>query len=72
MKTIKYISIIVFLGILLLSCSEDKIEFVEYGKITGKVVKSASFDPIENAKVTLSPSNNSTFTDENGEYEFID
>jgi len=72
MKKIIDISLFLFIFTTLLSCSEDKIEFVEYGKITGKVIKSASFEPIENAKVTLSATNNSTFTDENGFYEFLE
>lgn len=65
-KTIYILTIITFF-----SCGEDDtVGAVEFGVIKGKVVKEGSFEPIVNAKVTLSPSNNSTFTDDNGDYIF--
>ena len=67
---LKYLNILLL--IFLVACSEDKIEFTGLGKITGKVVKKETFDPIENAKVTINATNNSVFTNENGEYEFTD
>jgi len=72
MKKIIYISIIIIVNLLFLGCSEDKVDFEEYGTIKGKVVASENFEPIANAKVSISPSNNSTFTDDSGEYEFLD
>lgn len=71
MKKIIHIALIIYLSTLFFSC-EDKIEFTEKGKITGKVVKTDSFDPIENAKVTLSVINNSVFTNADGFYEFLE
>ncbi len=69
MKKIIYIIII---SVLFFGCTEDKIDFEEYGIIKGKIIESENFNPIENAKVSISPSNNSTFTNENGEYKFLD
>ncbi len=71
MKKYNYI-IIGFLSVFLWNCSEDKIDFEQFGIITGKIVEANTFEPITNAKVSISPSNTSTFTDENGEYEFLD
>lgn len=66
----KIISILI-LVLVVLGCAEDnKIGLVEYGTVTGKVVKKEGFTPIENAKVTLSPSNNTTFTDKKGNFKF--
>ncbi|OSY88545.1 hypothetical protein WH52_07300 [Tenacibaculum holothuriorum] len=66
LKAICIITIFTFLG-----CGEDStLGPVEFGKIKGRVVKAKSFEPISNAKVTLSPTNNSTFTDDNGEFLF--
>jgi hypothetical protein len=48
------------------SCGEETVDFVEFGTITGRVVKKGSFEPIENTKIALSPSNNTAFTDEEG------
>jgi len=72
MKKIIHISLLIYLSILVFSCSENKIEFTEKGIITGKVVMADSFDPIENAKVTLSVINNSAFTNAEGFYEFVE
>lgn len=51
---------------LFINCSEDTISIVGQGTITGRVVEANSFIPIENAKVTLSPSNNTVFSDVDG------
>ena len=68
----KNILLILIVTVLFLGCSEDKIEFEQYGIIKGKIIEANNFEPIKNAKVSISPSNNATFTDENGEYEFLD
>ncbi len=72
MKNYNIYIILIVTAIFLSSCSEDKIEFTGLGSITGKVIKKNSFEPIENAKVTINATNNSVFTNENGEFEFID
>ncbi|WP_166385552.1 MULTISPECIES: carboxypeptidase regulatory-like domain-containing protein [unclassified Polaribacter] len=70
MKTIQKILILIIVG-LFFSCGEDDtIDSVAFGVITGKVVETSNFEPIENAKVTLSPTNNTTFTDANGEFSY--
>ena len=53
-------------------CSEDTIDVTGIGVVTGKVVKAKTFEPVENAKITLTPTNNSTFTDVNGEFILTD
>ncbi len=72
MKT-KYIILlinIILFGIFTQSCSEDTIAPIQKGTMTGKVVKAGDFTPIANAKVTLSPGSNTTFTDEKGFFVF--
>ena len=51
---------------LFLGCNEDTVDILGIGTITGRVVESKSFDPIENAKVSLNPSNNTVFTNVDG------
>ncbi|CAM1345398.1 carboxypeptidase regulatory-like domain-containing protein [Tenacibaculum amylolyticum] len=46
------------------------VDVITYGDLTGKVVKKENFEPIENVKVTLSPTNNTTFTNADGEFSF--
>ena len=55
---------------LFINCSEDTIDLLGEGVITGRVVEAISFSPIENAKITLSSSNNTVFTDVNGYFKF--
>ena len=71
-KTMKIIYKIVFLFVLiqLTSCSEDTVDFTGVGKITGRVVEAENFEPIENAKVVLTPTNNTVFTDADGYFVY--
>ena len=68
----KYINSIFILVIVLIfsSCSEEKIDGSSevYGTITGKVVSSDSFIPIENVKVFSSPTSSTVFTDAEGKF----
>lgn len=59
------ILLLLFLAIFT-NCSEETTDFVGKGTITGRVVEAISFNPIENAKITLSPTNNTVFTDSDG------
>ena len=55
------------------SCGEDgTVGLVEYGNLTGKVVVQENFTPLENVKITLSPTNNTVFTDAEGFFSFED
>lgn len=49
-----------------ISCSEDTTDYIGEGTITGRVVEANSFDPIENAKITISPTGNAVFTNLDG------
>ncbi|UMB61865.1 carboxypeptidase regulatory-like domain-containing protein [Lutibacter sp. A80] len=49
-----------------INCSEDTTDYIGEGTITGRVVEADSFDPIENAKITISPTGNTVFTDLEG------
>lgn len=65
MKKVFNIVFLVSFG-LFFGCQEDTIDVVGVGTITGRVVEANSFDPIENTKISLSPTNNTVFTDEDG------
>jgi Tol biopolymer transport system component len=62
----KYIILAVLVVAFFTNCSETTVDFIQYGTIKGRVVKSKSFEPIENAKVTINPTNNAVFTDVDG------
>lgn len=69
----KVINIIVLIAFsLFLGCQEDTVAVVGIGTITGRVVEANSFNPIENAKVSLSPTNNTVFSDKDGYFIFED
>jgi len=57
---------------ILVSCTESKVSSASVGFIKGKVLKVDNFAPIDSAKVTLTPSNNTVFSDANGEFVFND
>ena len=71
-KTMKiiYKIVILFVLIQLTGCSEDTVDFTGVGKITGRVVEAENFEPIENAKVVLTPTNNTVFTDADGYFVY--
>ncbi|MCF2873390.1 MULTISPECIES: carboxypeptidase regulatory-like domain-containing protein [unclassified Tenacibaculum] len=69
-KVIKIISLLLT-TLVFVQCGEDgTIGLIEYGDLTGKVVKKDGFVPLENVKITLSPTNNTTFTDAEGNFKF--
>jgi hypothetical protein len=69
-KNHSFISIVLITIVSLLSCTDEKLDFSEVGKITGRVVQAESFEPIANSKVSISPSNNTVFSDEDGYFTF--
>lgn len=67
-KTTNIISVLAICIVFFTNCTEDAINVVGQGTITGRVVEAETFEPIENAKVTISPTNNATFSDEDGNF----
>jgi len=59
------------LGVLF-NCSEEKVDLLRFGTITGRVVEANSFEPIENSKVSISPTNNAVFSDADGYFIMVD
>ena len=68
MKSLIKIILGILFIVLLFNCENDTVDFVAFGTIKGKVVEKGTFIPLENVKVSLSPSNNTTFTDEEGNF----
>lgn len=54
--------------IALLGCSEEKVEGLQYGSVSGRVVAENSFEPMANVKIFSNPSSSTIFTDENGNF----
>lgn len=71
MKKIVDILMILTLS-LFIGCNEDTVDLVGLGVITGRVVESDSFNPIENVKITINPSNNTVFSDADGYFRVED
>lgn len=65
----KFNLILIFALTFFINCSEDTVNLVGEGTITGRVVEAGSFNPIENAKISLSPTNNTVFTDVEGYFK---
>lgn len=67
MKINKYISLLLVM-ILFIGCSEDTIDSMGVGVITGTVVTKGSNEPIENVRISTTPRSSTVFTDENGNF----
>jgi hypothetical protein len=70
MKKIIYIFVLISYSSFYWGCTEEKLTFSEVGTVTGRVVQANSFEPIENAKVSISPTNNTVFSDVEGYFTF--
>lgn len=65
-----YSLIVLFTIVLLSSCAKDEIDM--FGNIYGVVINSNTSEPIQGARVTLTPTGKSTVTGNDGSYEFVD
>ena len=65
-----YSLIVLFTIVLLSSCAKDEINL--FGNIYGVVLNSNTAEPIQGARVTLTPTGKSTVTGNDGSYEFVD
>ena len=65
-----YSLIVLFTIVLLSSCAKDEVN--PFGNIYGVVVNSNTSEPIQGARVTLTPTGKSTVTGSDGSYEFVD
>ena len=60
--------IFIVLIVSVIACSEDTVDNYGTGVITGKVVLEGDNSPLENVKVSTSPSSTTVFSDENGDF----
>ncbi len=68
----KYITFICAICFLIFwSCSEDTIDVILYGSLTGKVVDKVTGDPLNNVKITTNPASTTVFTDTLGNFKII-
>lgn len=66
--TLKIYTIILF-ALLVTGCSEDVVDKVSHGTITGKVVKHGTNEPLHNIKITTAPTTQTIFSAEDGTFE---
>src|SRR5690606_7969873 len=62
------ICVVFLLTATLIGCSEDTIDNVGTGSITGVVVEAGSNEPVENARISTNPASSTVFTNEKGEF----
>lgn len=65
---LKY-SFLIIIALGFYSCSEDTIDNLTQGNITGKVVAAGTNLPLENVKASTNPTSSIVFTDANGDFE---
>lgn len=69
MKTLKWISSIFFL-FLLLGCEEEKIDIDKFGTLSGIVLNGDDYTPLEGVLISTSPASSTVLTDADGKFEF--
>lgn len=62
------LSALLFVG----SCEEETLDDQAFGTLEGKVVTQGDNTPVENVKITTSPSSNTVFTDRDGNFRIPD
>ena len=55
--------------LLIISCTEDKLQESGYGTVKGRVVNAVTFVPISNVKISSNPESSAVFTDASGYFE---
>src|SRR5690606_30144888 len=69
MKNIIIYSIIaLILSLLMISCSEELIDKAQVGNIKGVVIKKGTNQPLQNVKISTSPSTETVFTKDDGSF----
>jgi len=53
---------------IVVSCTEDTIDFEETGTLTGTVISELSQEPLANTEISTNPSSSTVFTNENGDF----
>lgn len=61
---------VLFITAFLVGCSKDEVD--TFGYIYGVVLNSSTYEPVQGARVTLTPSGKSTVTGNDGSYEFVE
>ena len=59
---------ILILSFYLVCCSEDPVEELDQGILTGKVVENGSNAPLENVKISTNPNTSTVFSDAEGNF----
>lgn len=60
------------LAVFLVSCEEETLDDQTFGSLEGKVVTNGENTPLENVKITTSPSSTTVFTDAQGNFSIAD
>ncbi|PHR14821.1 MAG: hypothetical protein COA40_01205 [Aequorivita sp.] len=69
----KYIALFfVSFFLVLIGCSEDTLDVVLTGNISGKVTDKLTGDALENVKITTNPASTTVFTDSVGRFRLVD
>ncbi len=68
MKTITNYLLLAFLSIVTLTCSEDPVESIAKGTLTGTVVEDGTNIPLENVKISTNPNSSTVFTNAEGNF----
>ncbi len=69
MKLVKILTY-VFSVLFVMGCEEDKLDIEKFGTITGVILDSESYDPLQGVQVATSPASSSALTGDDGAFSF--
>src|SRR5690606_3166111 len=69
--TMKTFYIISIFSLIFLSCSEDVLDGTEQGTLRGSARMELTNEPLANVKITTTPSTQTVYTDEEGNFEIV-
>ncbi|MDX8339501.1 carboxypeptidase regulatory-like domain-containing protein [Draconibacterium sp. IB214405] len=62
--------ILLFLGLLLFACEEDKLDIEKFGSVKGIILDGETYNPLSGVQIATNPASTSTITDNDGAFEF--
>ncbi len=62
--------ILLFLGMLLFACEEDKLDIEKFGSVKGKILDGETYTPLSGVQVATNPASSSAITNNDGIFEF--
>ncbi|WP_297098652.1 carboxypeptidase regulatory-like domain-containing protein [uncultured Draconibacterium sp.] len=62
--------LLLFIGVLLFACEEEKLDIDKFGSIRGQILDGETYGPLDGVQIATNPASTSTITNTDGVFEF--